>query len=67
MAIQQIVTYHDILERARNFSCNKFSLNSETLNKRTTYDVLSEWGKEVDFLYSTLDKFIQNAQSVGNT
>jgi len=28
MAIQQIVTYHDILEKARNFSNNKFSLKN---------------------------------------
>ena len=28
MAIQQIVTYHNILEKARKFSNNKFSLKN---------------------------------------
>jgi len=28
MAIQQIVTYHEILEKGRNFSNNKFSLKN---------------------------------------
>jgi hypothetical protein len=28
MAIQQIVTYHNILEKARKFSSNKFSLKN---------------------------------------
>ncbi len=35
--------------------------------KNSTYNVLSALGKEADFLYSTVDKFIQDAQNDGNT
>ncbi len=44
------------------------SNNSESTKlKNSTYNVLSALGKEADFLYSTVDKYIQDAQSDGNT
>jgi hypothetical protein len=33
----------------------------------STYNVLSALGRESDFLYSTVDKYIQDAQNDGNT
>ena len=46
----------------------EMSNNSEnTKLKNSTYNVLSALGKEADFLYSTVDKFIQDAQNDGNT
>ena len=42
------------------------SNNSEnTKLSNSTYNVLSAMGKEADFLYSTVDKYIQDAQSDG--
>ena len=44
------------------------SNNSESTKlKNSTYDVLSALGREADFLYSTIDKYIQDAQNDGNT
>ena len=44
------------------------SNNSESTKlKNSTYNVLSALGQEADFLYSTVDKYIQDAQSDGNT
>ena len=44
------------------------SNNSESPQlKNSTYNVLSALGREADFLYSTVDKYIQDAQSDGNT
>ena len=44
------------------------SNNSESIKlKNSTYNVLSALGREADFLYSTVDKYIQDAQSDGNT
>jgi hypothetical protein len=44
------------------------SNNSESTKlKNSTYNVLSALGREADFLYSTVDKYIQDAQSDGNT
>jgi hypothetical protein len=44
------------------------SNNSESSKlKNSTYNVLSALGREADFLYSTVDKYIQDAQSDGNT
>ncbi|HYF99376.1 MAG TPA: hypothetical protein VD815_04735, partial [Candidatus Saccharimonadales bacterium] len=31
----------------------------------STYNILSALGREADFLYSTVDKYIQDAQSDG--
>ena len=42
------------------------SINSEnTKLENSTYNVLSALGRESDFLYSTVDKYIQDAQSDG--
>jgi hypothetical protein len=41
--------------------------NGSTKLKNSTYNVLSALGKEADFLYSTVDKYIQDAQNDGNT
>ena len=42
------------------------SNNSESSKlKNSTYNVLSALGREADFLYSTVDKYIQDAQSDG--
>jgi hypothetical protein len=42
------------------------SNNSESTKlKNSTYNVLSALGREADFLYSTVDKYIQDAQSDG--
>ena len=44
------------------------SNNSESTKlKNSTYDVLSAFGREADFLYSTVDKYIQDSQNDGNT
>ena len=44
------------------------SNNSESTKlKNSTYDVLSALGREADYLYSTIDKYIQDAQNDGNT
>ena len=44
------------------------SNNSESIQlKNSTYNVLSALGKEADFLYSTVNKYIEDAQSDGNT
>ena len=43
------------------------SNNSESTKlKNSTYDVLSALGREADFLYSTVDKYIQASQKDGN-
>jgi predicted SnoaL-like aldol condensation-catalyzing enzyme len=33
--------------------------------QNSTYNILSAMGREADFLYSTVDKYIQDAQSDG--
>jgi hypothetical protein len=44
----------------------KMSNNSKnTQIQNSTYNVLSALGREADFLYSTVDKYIQDAQSDG--
>jgi hypothetical protein len=43
------------------------SNNESTKLKNSTYNILSALGREADFLYSTVDKYIQDAQSDGNT
>jgi hypothetical protein len=44
------------------------SNNSESTQLRnSTYNVLSALGREADFLYSTVNKYIQDAQNDGNT
>ncbi len=35
------------------------------IRQQSTYNVLSALGREADFLYSTVDKYIQDAQSDG--
>ena len=42
------------------------SNNSESTKlENSTYNVLSALGREADFLYTTVDKYIQDAQSDG--
>jgi hypothetical protein len=42
------------------------SNNSESTKlQNSTYNILSALGREADFLYSTVDKYIQDAQSDG--
>jgi hypothetical protein len=42
------------------------SNNSEnTKLENSTYNILSALGRESDFLYSTVDKYVQDAQSDG--
>ncbi|MGD9533865.1 MAG: hypothetical protein AB7V56_08865 [Candidatus Nitrosocosmicus sp.] len=42
------------------------STNTEnTKLQNSTYNVLSAMGREADFLYSTVDRYIQDAQSDG--
>jgi hypothetical protein len=41
------------------------SNNTNTQLENSTYNILSAMGKEADFLYSTVDKYIQDAQSDG--
>ena len=42
------------------------SNNTEnTKLENSTYNILSAMGREADFLYSTVDKYIQDAQSDG--
>jgi hypothetical protein len=42
------------------------SNNSESTKlENSTYNVLSALGREADFLYATVDKYIQDAQSDG--
>lgn len=44
----------------------KISNNSKnTQIQNSTYNVLSALGREADFLYSTVDKYIQDGQSDG--
>ena len=44
------------------------SNNSESTKlKNSKYYVLSALGREADYLYSTIDKYIQDAQNDGNT
>ena len=44
------------------------SINSESTHlKNSTYNVLSALGREGDFLYSTVGKYIQDALNDGNT
>ena len=38
---------------------------SNTQIPNSTYNVLSAMGREADFLYSTVDKYIQDAQNDG--
>ena len=45
---------------------NKMSNNSKnTKLDNSTYNIVSALGKEADFLYSTIDKYIQHAQNDG--
>lgn len=39
--------------------------SKNTQLQNSTYNVLSAMGREADFLYSTVDKYIQDAQSDG--
>ena len=39
--------------------------SKNTQIQNSTYNVLSALGREADFLYSTVDKYIQDAQSDG--
>lgn len=39
--------------------------NQNTQIQNSTYNILSALGRESDFLYSTVDKYIQDAQSDG--
>jgi rubrerythrin len=44
----------------------EMSNNSEnTKLENSTYNILSALGRESDFLYSTVDKYVQDAQSDG--
>ena len=47
--------------------CHSYHFCYYTKLKNSTYNVLSALGREADFLYSTVDKYIQDAQSDGNT
>lgn len=41
------------------------NINETTRLENSTYNVLSALGKEADFLYYTVDKYIQDAQNDG--
>lgn len=41
------------------------STNESTRLENSTYNILSALGREVDFLYSTVDKYIQDAEKDG--
>ena len=41
--------------------------NESTQLRNSTYNILSALGREADFLYSTVNKYIQDAQNDGNT
>jgi hypothetical protein len=41
--------------------------SKNTQIQNSTYNVLSALGREADFQYSTVDKYIQDAQNDGNT
>ena len=41
-------------------------MNERTGLDNTTYDILSALGREADFLYDTIDKYIDNAKQSNN-
>ena len=42
-------------------------MNKKTGLDNTTYDILSALGKDADFLYDDVDKYIRDAESDNNT
>ena len=41
-------------------------MNEQTGLDNTTYDILSALGREADFLYDTIDKYIEDAKQSKN-
>lgn len=41
-------------------------MNEKTGLDNTTYNILSALGKDADFLYDTVDKYIRDAESANN-
>ena len=41
-------------------------MNEQTGLDNTTYDILSALGREADFLYDTIDKYIEDAKQSNN-
>lgn len=41
-------------------------MNEQTGLNNTTYDILSALGREADFLYDTIDKYIDDAKQSNN-
>jgi hypothetical protein len=41
-------------------------MNEQTGLDNTTYDILSALGREADFLYDTIDKYIDDAKKSNN-
>lgn len=41
-------------------------MNEKTGLDNTTYDILSALGREADFLYDTIDKYIEDAKQSNN-
>jgi hypothetical protein len=41
-------------------------MNERTGLDNTTYDILSALGREADFLYDTIDKYIEDAKQSNN-
>ena len=41
-------------------------MNEQTGLDNTTYDILSALGREADFLYDTIDKYIDDAKQSNN-
>ena len=44
---------------------NQSNSSENTKLENSTYNILSALGKESDFLYSTVDKYIQDAEKDG--
>ncbi len=46
--------------------CTFHYMNERTGLDNTTYDILSALGREADFLYDTIDKYIDDAKQSNN-
>jgi hypothetical protein len=46
--------------------CTFYHMNERTGLDNTTYDILSALGREADFLYDTIDKYIDDAKQSNN-
>lgn len=49
----------------QNTSSSSATKNENTKLENSTYNILSALGKEADFLYSTVDKYIEDAKNDG--